>query len=228
MGVRCGFWGLCMAACLVACAEGKPTDLGRPRAGRARPAQLADEGGSGEPTGTLQAGAQAPPQEPVGYMGESCRVGAQVPCECPDGGSSGVKTCVEDEGSPTGGSYGGCQGCAGSGVQEVPVDPNMPPCTNGVRDGEESDVDCGGVCTPCEVGRSCVRGIDCDSLNCEGGTCGEAKDPEPVPVTSPPAGQGGSSCDGPCTNSCFPVGVLPCCTQRGTCGCTWAPGAYCS
>jgi hypothetical protein len=30
-----------------------------------------------------------------------------------------------------------------------------------------------------------------------------------------------------CTQSCFPVGVLACCSPLGTCGCTWAPGAYC-
>jgi hypothetical protein len=33
--------------------------------------------------------------------------------------------------------------------------------------------------------------------------------------------------DSQCTNSCVPVGILPCCTLLKTCGCTWAPGAYC-
>jgi hypothetical protein len=30
-----------------------------------------------------------------------------------------------------------------------------------------------------------------------------------------------------CTESCVPIGILSCCRDNGTCGCTWAPGAYC-
>lgn len=30
-----------------------------------------------------------------------------------------------------------------------------------------------------------------------------------------------------CKNECGVTGILNCCTERGTCGCTWAPGAYC-
>ena len=30
-----------------------------------------------------------------------------------------------------------------------------------------------------------------------------------------------------CTNECSLAGPLRCCTERGSCGCTWAPGAYC-
>lgn len=30
-----------------------------------------------------------------------------------------------------------------------------------------------------------------------------------------------------CTNECSLAGPLPCCTLLDTCGCTWAPGAYC-
>jgi DNA-binding beta-propeller fold protein YncE len=48
----------------------------------------------------------------------------------------------------------------------------VDPCTNGVRDGRETDVDCGGaLCSGCAAGRSCVAGTDCSSGTCTGGTC---------------------------------------------------------
>ena len=73
------------------------------------------------PTGIPEMASSGPvmpigPGMPTGaampYTGESCRVGAQVPCACPSG-STGVKTCVEDQASPTGGSYAACQLCDG-------------------------------------------------------------------------------------------------------------------
>jgi cysteine-rich repeat protein len=35
----------------------------------------------------------------------------------------------------------------------------------------ETDVDCGGVCGPCEMGKNCVSDLDCVSALCELGTC---------------------------------------------------------
>lgn len=31
-----------------------------------------------------------------------------------------------------------------------------------------------------------------------------------------------------CSQPCVPIGLFRCCRPSGTCGCTWAPGAYCS
>jgi hypothetical protein len=46
-------------------------------------------------------------------------------------------------------------------------------CTDGVRNGSESDVDCGGSCTAkCAVGEKCVIPADCVSNSCSSGTCG--------------------------------------------------------
>ncbi|MBN93013.1 MAG: hypothetical protein CL928_02950 [Deltaproteobacteria bacterium] len=47
-------------------------------------------------------------------------------------------------------------------------------CYDGVRNGTETDVDCGGSdCQfrDCAIGRNCVRDGDCSSGNCDGGTC---------------------------------------------------------
>ncbi len=48
---------------------------------------------------------------------------------------------------------------------QIPAPP--PPCLNGVRDGSESDVDCGGTCpTKCAAGMSCGTDADCASGDC--------------------------------------------------------------
>lgn len=44
-------------------------------------------------------------------------------------------------------------------------------CQDRVRDGDESDVDCGGSCLPCAGARTCGDGDDCQSGACPGGTC---------------------------------------------------------
>jgi hypothetical protein len=46
-------------------------------------------------------------------------------------------------------------------------------CSNGILDGTETDVDCGGPgCVPCPAGGACVVDHDCRDRQCSGGTCG--------------------------------------------------------
>jgi len=45
------------------------------------------------------------------------------------------------------------------------------PCSDGKRNGSETDVDCGGSCALCALGMSCDSGTDCEGGNCEGGNC---------------------------------------------------------
>ncbi len=50
-----------------------------------------------------------------------------------------------------------------------------PSCSDGVLNGDESDKDCGGSCSPCSAGRSCNADSDCQSNNCgEDDHCGSA------------------------------------------------------
>ena len=44
-------------------------------------------------------------------------------------------------------------------------------CGNGVRDGNETDVDCGGSCGACEACRTCWRNADCTTGMCLNGQC---------------------------------------------------------
>jgi hypothetical protein len=56
-------------------------------------------------------------------------------------------------------------------------------CDNRVLDGPESDVDCGGDCSPCEHGRACRSARDCASGRCAAYVCEERAyiDGDPIP-----------------------------------------------
>lgn len=71
----------------------------------------------------------------------------------------------------------------GSGTTAEPTtgaDPNTtgttapvePTCDDGVQNGDETDIDCGGGCDQgCAIGKPCNVGADCTSLTCEAGMC---------------------------------------------------------
>ena len=45
-------------------------------------------------------------------------------------------------------------------------------CANGIQDGDEGDIDCGGSCgAKCQTGRTCWSGWDCQSGICASGVC---------------------------------------------------------
>jgi hypothetical protein len=60
--------------------------------------------------------------------------------------------------------------CGGGGCP--PNVCNLARCDDGVRNGNESDVDCGGSCAPCPFGKLCGSNNDCGSKACKGGVCG--------------------------------------------------------
>jgi hypothetical protein len=51
------------------------------------------------------------------------------------------------------------------------------PCANGVRDGSESDIDCGGTCVDCVSGAACNAASDCLSGLCEANVCVDSPSP---------------------------------------------------
>eukprot|EP00736_Rhodelphis_marinus_P000669 Rmarinus@m.14180 len=63
----------------------------------------------------------------------------------------------------------------GSIYNETRIVPLASNCSNGVQDGDETDIDCGGLsCEPCDVGLSCWHDYDCDSGVCGAdGLCGD-------------------------------------------------------
>ncbi len=44
-------------------------------------------------------------------------------------------------------------------------------CQDNQQNGDETDVDCGGSCKPCDDGKVCKANPDCASGNCDNGTC---------------------------------------------------------
>ena len=54
----------------------------------------------------------------------------------------------------------------------VDVAPDAAPkCDDGIKNGTESDVDCGGTCEGCSDGKFCAAGPDCMNGICNGGNC---------------------------------------------------------
>lgn len=63
-------------------------------------------------------------------------------------------------------------GC--SAPVEAPPAPVGPRCDDRVKNGSETDVDCGGGCKPCDIGNRCSAPIDCQQrtgINCHRGIC---------------------------------------------------------
>ena len=73
---------------------------------------------------------------------------------------------------------GTCQSGICMATAAPPVPPPVAPlprstCTDGVRNGDETDIDCGGSCARCVNGRRCAVSNDCASGLCSNQTCQE-------------------------------------------------------
>jgi len=74
---------------------------------------------------------------------------------------------------------------------------NVSPCSDGYLNGSESDVDCGGSCAACNVGRRCFGGADCTTGLCVGGICSQQ-----VATSCSDGIRNGSESDVDCGGSC--------------------------
>jgi hypothetical protein len=62
-----------------------------------------------------------------------------------------------------------------AGSKEIKVDIALPnECQDGVLGSGEVDIDCGGQCVPCDIGKNCTLNTDCLSSYCAAGKCTEA------------------------------------------------------
>ena len=67
-----------------------------------------------------------------------------------------------------------CTGCA-LDFSECIIGNGTGHCNNDVKDGDETDVNCGGsLCSPCENGKMCIIDADCKYNYCKSGVCSEA------------------------------------------------------
>lgn len=51
------------------------------------------------------------------------------------------------------------------------VDPDNPSCGDCVKNAVETDIDCGGDCSPCRAGKVCTNDTECWSNSCLDGAC---------------------------------------------------------
>jgi hypothetical protein len=98
----------------------------------------------------------------------------------------------------------------------TPPPPPLPTCTDGVKNGGETDVDCGGLtCAPCGIGHTCTGNNDCENGNCDSGVC--VLPPPPPPTCVDGLKNGGETdidCGGP---SCAPCGDGNTCLGNADC-----------
>ncbi|MDD9953802.1 MAG: hypothetical protein OXR66_05700 [Candidatus Woesearchaeota archaeon] len=61
---------------------------------------------------------------------------------------------------------------------DVPAPSNEDSCDDGVKNQDETDVDCGGSCGKCAAGESCDTALDCSAAYCTSGKCTNEAEPE--------------------------------------------------
>src|SRR5438874_2598746 len=87
--------------------------------------------------------------------------------------------------------------------------PASPWCTDGVHNGSETDVDCGGPCSPCANTKACSHAADCASGVCVKGAC-----------AAPSCGDGlrnGNETDLDCGGACAACPAGQACAVAGDC-----------
>jgi hypothetical protein len=93
-------------------------------------------------------------------------------------------------------------------------------CDSGTKDGDETDVDCGGSCGPCADKKTCAEAADCTSNVCAAGTCD--------PPTCADDAQNGTESDVNCGGaSCSPCSEGQRCGSATDCATGACVGALC-
>ncbi len=121
----------------------------------------ATAGSAGAPAGAGGAGASG--KAGAGGAGASGKAGA-------GGAGAGGKAGTGGAGASGTAGASGKAGAGGAGAGGAGGDPGGG-CTDGALGGDETDVDCGGSCKPCQDGRKCQKFSDCEGGICNGGTC---------------------------------------------------------
>ena len=63
-------------------------------------------------------------------------------------------------------------------------------CTDAVRNADETDVDCGGTCPPCQLGQTCSIAADCDGTACLDDVCATPRSCREIQEANLGAGDG--------------------------------------
>ena len=129
---------------------------------------------------------------------DTIKNGDETDVDC--GGSCATK-CAKTKGCKLDADCAATLACSTAGICE-----DKDTCTDGNKNGDETDIDCGGSCkTPCKDGRGCTKGQDCESTLCD------AAAKPPVCVAGPACDDGKQNgdetdidCGGSCKTKCTP------------------------
>lgn len=100
---------------------------------------------------------------PQGNCADGIKDGAETDVDC---GGGTCNKCAEDQTCSGDGDCGTTSCKAGKCAI-----PPSPTCVDGVKNQQETDVDCAGECSPCADGKVCVGNGDCGSGLCTAGAC---------------------------------------------------------
>jgi hypothetical protein len=171
----------------------------------------------------IPCGAGLPCGGPEDCLSGECAVGLCTEPEwtCDDGFRTGLETDVDCGGGvcprcETGFACLRSEDCGSDcspGPRGVLLCDGVFACQNGVRDGHETDIDCGGpFCLPCRGGQSCSDDRDCGSEICRAGTC------ETYAATCGNGSRDGTETGVDCGGrGCVPCGVGSACQEREDC-----------
>jgi sulfatase-modifying factor enzyme 1 len=81
---------------------------------------------------------------------------------------------VSSSSTQGGGGSGGTGGMTDGGGGQGATGGVGPSCSDMMLNGNETDVDCGGICEPCEDGQMCMGPADCVSNQCDNMICTSA------------------------------------------------------
>jgi hypothetical protein len=147
--------------------------------------------------------------------GLSCASNHCVPLTCTDQVIDGTETGIDCGGAACGPCDDGkaclaASDCKNGVCAGTPRVCRAPSCSDGVKNGVETDVDCGGTCpTPCAPNKGCKLDADCTGNRCSGSVC--------LPVCTDGVQDGsetGVDCGGP---ACAPCSTGGGCVFDGDC-----------
>jgi hypothetical protein len=101
-------------------------------------------------------------------------------------------------------------------------------CTDGVTNGDEESVDCGGSCARCPVGRPCDDAADCLSGVCGAALCGAGVAQCCQVPSCGDRVRNGTEVDVDCGGLCGPCPLAAQCTQNAQCQSTFCLDGRCT
>jgi len=108
--------------------------------------------------------------------------------DCDGNGADGCETNLGTDVNNCGACATECD--AGRTCSDGLCGGGAPTCSDGVLDGTETDIDCGGSCPACLVGQVCLVAVDCTSGVCSTGHC------QPAPCSGSNRDCNGVAADG--------------------------------